>query len=176
MEATNAPIVSWLVVAAAAVFSMYVSTCGSMPVAVEVAALAGARLMVLTVCALPKEMPLVLLAQFVAACVARKAFFHDTQVRRDCVSLSHVSRLVGKARAEWRERVAISARYALLIGQLSHAAFFFPFSVQRMYVGMLGALSHHIGMARRIFMASVSLRPSQLSERLSRSFLAVTFL
>ena len=67
---TRAPSVSWLMVEAASMFSMCVSTCGIMLVAVEVATLEGDRLMVLSVFALPKETPYFLfdlLAQFVAA-------------------------------------------------------------------------------------------------------------
>ena len=68
--ATNTPSVSWLLVAAAAMFSMYVSTCGIILEAVAVATLAGAWLMVPEVFALQKEIPcclFALLAQFVAA-------------------------------------------------------------------------------------------------------------
>ena len=67
---TNTPGISWLLVAASVMFYIYVSTCDSMSVVVEVAALAGAWLMVLAVCALPKDTPrllFVLSARFVAA-------------------------------------------------------------------------------------------------------------
>ena len=55
--ATNAPSVSWLVVAAAAIFSMYVSTCDSNSEAVAVSELAGAWFMMPEVFALTNETP-----------------------------------------------------------------------------------------------------------------------
>ena len=85
-----------------------------------------------------------------------EGFFHSTKVRSVCLSLSQASRSFGKATVAQRERVATEDRYPLSVGQLAHAALFFPFSIQSMYSSTLRASSHHVGMARRIFTASVS--------------------
>ena len=62
MLTTNSPSVSWLVVAAVAIFSMYVSTCDSISEAVVVVVLAGALLMVPSVFVLPTDTPCCLFA------------------------------------------------------------------------------------------------------------------
>ena len=115
-------------------------------------------------------------ASIVSGVSGEGGFFHAIRIHSDCLSLSQASQLVGKARATQKERVATAARYPLSMGQMDRAAFFCPFSILSMYSGMLGVLSHHVGMARRISTTSVLSRPLQLSARWPRSCLVVTLL
>ena len=96
-------------------------------------------------------------------------FFHGNHVCSDFLRLYQALLLVGKERSAQIEWVATAAKYPLSMGQLACAAFFCPFSIQRMYLVILGVSSYHISLARWISTVSVLLRLAQFSDSWLRS-------